>query len=261
MHPELIDLGFFQIPTYGVLVALGVVAGLLTLKRRALIAGMDGDRLIDFTLWVVIWALIGAKGLYVLVGLRRYLEEPALLLGVVRSGGVFLGGFLAALAAAFVLIRRYRLSWLPTVDVIVPSLSLGQAIGRVGCLMAGCCWGSSCSLPWAITYSDPRAAANIGTPLHDPLHPWPVYAMVLNLCLYVVLEVLYRKRPAPGRVFATYLVGYGCGRFVLEWFRGDVSRGFVFGDALSTSQLITLFLVVGGMTLYWWSGRRRGTAT
>ena len=258
MHPILIDLGFFQVPAYGVLLATAVIVALWTVRRRGDNAGMDGARLVDFGLWLVIWALLGAKLLLVLVELPRYLANPGEILGTVRAGGVFLGGFLAAITAAVVLLRRYKLPALPTFDVIAPSLSLGQAIGRIGCLMAGCCWGSSCSLPWAITYTNPIAAENLGTPLHAPLHPFPVYSSLFNFGLYLVLAALYKRRPAPGRVFATYLVLYGIGRFLLESTRGDAARGFVLGGALSTSQLISLGLIITGSGLHLWVSRHRG---
>ncbi len=250
MHPTLIDLGFFGVPSYGVLVAVGVLAGLLTLKRRADRAGLDGGRLVDLALWLVIWALIGAKGLLVVVELPRYLAHPGELIGVLRAGGVFLGGFLAAVAAGVVLIRRHRLPPLQTLDVIVPSVALGQAIGRVGCLLAGCCWGAPCALPWAVTYTDPQAAANVGTPLHVALHPFPMYAALFDLGLYLVLDALYRRRPAVGSVFAGYLVLYGIGRFLLEGTRGDAGRGFVLGGALSTSQAISIGLVIAGLAVW-----------
>jgi phosphatidylglycerol:prolipoprotein diacylglycerol transferase len=250
MHPILVDLGFYQLPSYGVLVALGVVVGLLTLKRRGDRAGLDGAQLVDVGLWLVIWALVGAKGLLVVVELPRYLHDPAELIGLVRAGGVFLGGFLAAVVAAVVLFRRHRLPPLATMDAFIPSLALGQAIGRVGCLLAGCCWGSRCDLPWAITYADPAAATNVGTPLHVPLHPSPAYESLLNLCLYVVFELLYSRRPSAGRVFATYLLAYGGGRFLLEWTRGDAARGFVLSGALSTSQLIALAMIGLGTALH-----------
>ena len=256
MHPILIDLGFFQLPTYGVLLATAVVGALWTRRRRGDHAGMDGARLMDFGLWLVIWALLGAKILLILVELPRYLANPGEILGTVRAGGVFLGGFLAAVVAAVVLLRRYSLPALPTFDVVVPSLALGQAVGRIGCLMAGCCWGSSCSLPWAITYTNPIAAENLGTPLHVPLHPFPVYSSLFNFGLYLALAALYKSRPTPGRVFATYLMAYGVGRFALEWTRGDAARGFVLGGALSTSQLISLGMVLVGGALHLWVGRR-----
>jgi len=256
MHPILIDLGFYQLPTYGVLVATAVAVALWTIKLRAERVGMDAIRVVDFALWLVVWALLGAKLLLVAVEWRRYLADPAQLLGLVRAGGVFLGGFLAAVVAAVVLLRRYRLAALPTFDVIAPSLALGQAIGRVGCLMAGCCWGRQCALPWAVTYTDPVAAANVGTPLHVALHPFPAYAAIFNLGVFLVLSRLYRARMAPGRVFASYLVLYGAGRFLLELTRGDAARGLYFDGRLSTSQLITAAMVAIGVAMHWWIGRR-----
>lgn len=257
MHPILIDLGFFQLPTYGVLLATAVVLALWTLRLRADRAGLDGVHLVDFALWLVIWALIGAKLLLIFVELPRYLRDPASLVGVLRAGGVFLGGFIAAVIAAVVLLRRYKLSALTTFDVIVPSLALGHSIGRIGCLMAGCCWGAACDLPWAITYTDPVAAERLGTPLHHPVHPFPVYEALFNFGLYLLLAALFKRRLAAGRVFATYLVLYGAGRFALEWTRGDAARGFVLDGFLSTSQLISLVLIVVGAGLHLWI-RRRG---
>jgi phosphatidylglycerol---prolipoprotein diacylglyceryl transferase len=255
MHPVLIDFGRFALPTYGVLVAIAVVVGLWTIKLRADRAGMDGNRVVDLALWVLIWGLLGSKLTLVLVELPRYLADPGELLGVVRAGGVFLGGFLSALVAGVALTRRYRLPWLPTLDVIIPSLALSHAIGRVGCLMAGCCWGAPCRAPWAITYTDPRAAANVGTPLGVPLHPFPVYEAVFDLGLYLGLAWLFSRRPRPGRVFATYLVTYGVGRFLLEHYRGDASRGFPLGGPLSTSQLIAVGLVTVGLAIHVWRGQ------
>ncbi|MFV2071193.1 MAG: prolipoprotein diacylglyceryl transferase [Thermoanaerobaculales bacterium] len=256
MHPILIDLGFFQVPSYGLFLATGVILALWTLRRRADRAGMDGVRLVDFGLWLVIWALLGAKLLLVLIELPRYLHNPGELLGMVRAGGVFLGGFLAAMVAGAVLLRRYHLPALPTFDVLAPSLALGHAIGRIGCLMAGCCWGHSCTLPWAITYTNPIAAENLGTPLHVPVHPFPVYSALFNTALYIFLGWLFQRRPAAGRVFGSYLVLYGIGRFLLEWTRGDLARGFVLGGALSTSQLISIGMIAVGAGLHYWIGRR-----
>ncbi len=256
MHPILIDFGFFQLPAYGVLLATGVILGLWTLRLRADRAGMDGVHLVDFALWLVIWALLGAKLLLVIVELPRYLNDPASLLGVVRAGGVFLGGFIAAIIAAVVLLRRYKLEALPTFDVIAPSLALGHTIGRIGCFFAGCCWGASCDLPWAITYTSPIAAERLGTPLHVQLHPFPIYASIFNFSLYLVLATLFKRRLAPGRVFATYLVLYGIGRFLLEGTRGDIARGFILNGVLSTSQAISLGMIVIGIGLHLWVSRR-----
>jgi len=147
MHPILIDLGFFQVPTYGLLLATGVILGLWRARVRAATRDLDADRIVDLGLWLIIWALLGSKILLVIVELPRYIHHPAELLGVLRAGGVFLGGFLAALAASLVLLRRYGLPLWETFDTLSPSISLGQAVGRLGCLAAGCCWGGHCNLP------------------------------------------------------------------------------------------------------------------
>jgi phosphatidylglycerol:prolipoprotein diacylglycerol transferase len=249
MHPVLIDLGFMTLPSYGVMLAIAVLISIWTLKRRADAADMESSRIVDLTIWLIIWALIGAKLLLIIVELPRYLRDLSELVGVLRAGGVFLGGFLGALIAVVVLLRRYKLQFLPTADVIVPSLALGHSIGRIGCLLAGCCWGAPCELAWSIRYTDPQATENVGTPLHVDLHPFPVYSAIFNLTLYLCLAGLFRLRPAPGVVFSAYLVLYGIGRFTLEWTRGDVSRGFVLGGLLSTSQLIGLGMVLAGVGL------------
>jgi phosphatidylglycerol:prolipoprotein diacylglycerol transferase len=257
MHPILVDLGWLELPAYGAMLAIAVLAALWTLRRRADRAGMDGARLTDLALWLLIWALVGAKGLLLLVELPRYLRDPAELITLVRAGGVFLGGFVAAACAAVILLRRYRLSFLPTADVIIPSLALGHAIGRVGCLLAGCCWGAACDLPWAITYTHPEAAHRLGTPLGIPVHPFPIYSFLFNMALFVLLERLYRRRPRNGSVLATYLILYGIGRFALELTRGDAARGFVLDGLLSTSQLISAILIAIGIGIHAWI-RRRG---
>ncbi len=257
MHPILIDLGFWQIPSYGMLLAVGVIAALWTAGRRARTRELESDRIIDLGLWIVIWALLGSKLTLVVVELPRYLHQPAELLDLVRAGGVFLGGFVTGVVAAAVLFRRYCLPPLLTLDTLAPSVALGQAIGRLGCLAAGCCWGGHCDAPWAITYTNPIAGQRLGTPLGVPVHPFPVYSFIVNLCIYGGLAWFYRRRPQPGRVFATYLLLYGPARFALEWTRGDAARGFVFGGALSTSQFISVVMIVSGICLHLWISRRQ----
>ncbi len=257
MHPILIDLGFFALPAYGVLLATAVLAALWTAKIRAENTGMDAARVVDFGLWLVIWALLGAKILLVVVEWKRYLGDPSQLLGLARAGGVFLGGFMAAIIAAFIMLRRYKLKAFPTFDVLAPSLALGQTIGRIGCFFAGCCWGHECDLPWAITYTDPAAAANVGTPLHVAVHPFPVYAAAFNFSVFLILSWIFKQGFRPGRVFASYLILYGVGRFFLEFTRGDEIRGLYFGGMVSTSQLISVALIAVGAGMHWWISRRR----
>ena len=157
-----------------------------------------------------------------------------------RSGGVFYGGLITATLVAFWYIRRHKLPFWTTCDMFAPGIALGHVIGRLGCLMAGCCYGRPADVPWAVTFTDPFAAANVGTPLNVPLHPTQVYEAGAELIILIFLLVTERKgRTYPGRTFWGYMLLYAVSRFIIEFYRAD-ERGFVMG--LSTSQFISVVL-------------------
>lgn len=253
MFPSIVDLGFFRLPTYGVLLVTGIVVGLWTAHRRARRDGrLDPERVVDFGIWVALWGLAGSKLLLVITE-PSYLASWQGLKGLLQAGGVFYGGLIGALVAAAVLTRRYHLEFWPLVDTLAPSVALGHFFGRLGCLAAGCCYGSHCDLPWAVTFSHPLTAEVSGTPLGVPLHPTQLYEAGFNLGNYLVLAWLFGRRPRDGSVLAAYLVSYGVGRFVIEFFRGDPDRGFLLGGLLSTSQGIAIGMVLVGAGILVWT--------
>ena len=256
MFPVLLDLGFLQIPTYGVLLVTGVVVGLWTAQRRANRVGLPGNDVADLGFWVVLWGLIGAK-LLLLFTSPSYLTSFRNLWWLMRSGGVFYGGLIGAVAAAFVVFRRRRLPFFPVADALAPSIALGHFFGRLGCFSAGCCFGSACDLPWAVTFTHPLAHDISGTPLGTPIHPVQLYEATFNLVNYLFLAWLFRRRLAPGSVLGAYLVAYGAARFVIEFFRGDPDRGFLLSGLFSTSQAIAAVMVPAGVFLLIWAARRR----
>jgi phosphatidylglycerol:prolipoprotein diacylglycerol transferase len=209
----------------------------------------------DLGIWIIISALVGAKLLLFVVDFRRYTSHPRDLVELLRSGGVFYGGLIAAVVVALVYLRRHRLPLWTTTDVFAPGIALGHVVGRLGCLMAGCCFGRPASVPWAITFRDPAAMANVGTPLGVPLHPTQLYeAGAEALILALLLAFERRGRPFPGRTFWSYMLLYGVSRFVIEFYRGD-SRGMVF-DVLSTSQFVSVILVPLAIVMLVVLGRR-----
>jgi phosphatidylglycerol:prolipoprotein diacylglycerol transferase len=193
----------------------------------------------------------------VAVDFDLFRRQPRELLSLVRAAGVFYGGLLAAFAVAVILIRRYRLPLWTTTDVFAPGIALGHVVGRLGCLLAGCCYGRATDLPWGITFTDPAAAANVGTPLGIPLHPTQLYEAGAELLILMFLLATERRgRPFPGRTFWSYLLLYAISRFIIEFFRGD-DRGMVFG--LSTSQAVSLVVApVAGAMLLKLRGRTAG---
>jgi phosphatidylglycerol:prolipoprotein diacylglycerol transferase len=240
MHPLLFEAGRFPVYTYGVLLATAYLAGLWLAVRRARARGLNGDRVMDLGIWIIASALIGAKLLLLVVDFGYYSRNPAELLSVFRSGGVFYGGLIAAVAVAFWYMRRSKLPLWPTTDAFAPGIALGHVVGRLGCVMAGCCYGRPTTVPWALTFTSPLAAENVGTPLGVPLHPTQLYEAGAELIILVLLLATERKgRAYPGRTFWLYMLMYAITRFIIEFYRGD-PRGAV--GIFSTSQFISLLL-------------------
>ncbi len=253
MHPVLFRIGSFAVPTYGVLLAIGFFAALWLLRRRAPAFGISPDSATDVGVAMLLWGLVGSKLLLVVVEWPHYVTSWEGARELLRSAGVFYGGLIGAVLATAWVLKKRRIGFFPFADAAAPSVALGQAIGRLGCFSAGCCWGAPTHVPWAITFTNPLAEQNVGTPLGIPLHPTQLYEAVGTALLCVVL-VAFERRSFSGETFARYVVGYGALRFVIEIFRGD-PRGSVFGGVLSTSQFIALLGILAGIAL--WALRRR----
>jgi len=244
MHPLLLSEPF-RLHTYGVLLAVAFLAGLFVVSWQARRAGMDSGRITDMAVWVLIAGLLGAKLMLVVVEWDHYARNWRDVLSLLRSGGVFYGGLLGGIAVAWYYARRYQLPGWRTADVLAPGLILGQAIGRLGCFAAGCCYGKPASLPWAVTFTDVYAAREVGTPMDTPLHPTQLYESLANFLIFVVLIWLAPRKRFDGQVIVSYVALYSGARFLLEFLRGDPSRGAFFGGLLSTSQLIAILLLLG----------------
>jgi phosphatidylglycerol---prolipoprotein diacylglyceryl transferase len=255
MHPVLFEFGGLTIYSYGVLLAAAYLLGLQFALIRARKRGLDGQRVMDLGIWIIISALVGAKLLLLIVDWRQFTSSPRDLLGLARSGGVFYGGLIAAVVVALLYLRKHKMPLWTTTDVFAPGIALGHIVGRMGCLLAGCCFGKPASVPWAVTFTDPVAMANVGTPLGVPLHPTQLYeAGAEALILIFLLWWERRGRGFPGRTFWSYMLLYGVSRFVIEFYRGD-SRGMVF-DAMSTSQFVSVLLVPLSIVMLILLGRR-----
>jgi phosphatidylglycerol:prolipoprotein diacylglycerol transferase len=250
MYPRLFELGPITVYTYGVLLAAAYLLGLKLAMVRAQARGLDANRVLDLGIYIIISALVGAKLLLLVTDFRTFSANPRELLTLARSGGVFYGGLIVAVGVALWYIRRIGLPLWTTCDVFAPGIALGHVVGRFGCFFAGCCYGRPTTLPWGITFTDPFAAANVGTPLGVALHPTQLYEAGAELAILIVLLATERKgRGFAGRTFWTYLLLYAVSRFIIEFYRGD-DRGTV--GMFSTSQFISLLLapLAIGMLVY-----------
>mgnify|MGYP001227135695 CR=1 FL=1 len=257
MYPLLFELGPLSIYSYGVLLATAYIVGLRFALRRADRAGLNGQRVMDLGILIIISALVGAKLMLFLVEFDRFTSDPAQLLVLLKSGGVYYGGLLLAVPVAWWYIFNYQLPFWTTCDLFAPGAALGQAVGRMGCLLAGCCYGQTTEVPWGITFTNTLAAANVGTPLDKALHPTQLYeAAAMLLVLGLLLAGERRWKPFAGRSFWTYLLLYGSARFIIEFYRGD-PRGLVF-DTMPTSQFVSALIVPISLGMLVYLGRGDG---
>jgi len=255
VYPELFSVGPITLYTYGVFLAASYLLGLWLAMRRAKARGLDSSRVLDLGIYIIISALIGAKLLLLIVDFDQFRRSPADLMSLVRSGGVFYGGLILSVIVAFWYIAKHRLPFWTTCDVFAPGIALGHVTGRLGCLAAGCCYGRQTDVPWAVIFTNPAAAANVGTPLGIPLHPTQLYEAGAELIILVFLLAIEKKRrPFAGRTFWLYMLLYAISRFVVEIYRGD-PRGMVF-DTLSTSQFISIILAPLSIAMLLWLRRR-----
>jgi phosphatidylglycerol---prolipoprotein diacylglyceryl transferase len=248
MFPKLIEIGDFYLPTYGVMVALAFLIAIWLTGKLAARVGLDSEKITNLAIYCAIAGMAGAKLLMFVFDWRTYLANPREIftLSTLQAAGVYQGGLLVALLFAFLYMKRQGLPRLLTADVFAPGLAIGHAVGRFGCLAAGCCWGAVCHRPWAITFSSQDAHELTGVPLGVPLHPSQLYESVAEIAIFAFLWNRFRSRRFDGEIIGWYLVLYSAARFGVEFFRNH-EQSLVGG--LSLTQWISVATFIAGVWL------------
>ncbi|MGH9375576.1 MAG: prolipoprotein diacylglyceryl transferase [Terriglobia bacterium] len=252
MHPILLRLGPLQLPTYGFLLALALLAGLYVAIRLGRREGLDTGQVVDFSTWLIISGLIGAKIYMILTGWRFYVAHPGqiLSLSTLEAGGGFYGGFIGATLFAIWYVKTQHLPLFKVFDVFAPAVAIGQCIGRWGCFAAGDDYGKPAyHSALAVVFTSHYANATVGVPLGIPLYPVQLFESALTLIIFIILMIFYRRKKWDGQIFVMYMMLYAVARFFLELYRGDPDRGFFFHGALSTAQLVAIFAFATGLIL------------
>ncbi len=255
MYPELLKIGPLTIHTYGVFFTLGILAATFLIDYLHRKDGGEPGTVPDMAIFVVVGAIIGARALFILLSLDYYLANPFEMLMIWRGGLVFYGGLIGGSAAFIITARIKGLDLWRFADNAAPGLAFGHGIGRLGCFFAGGCYGKPTDLPWAVTFTDPRALT--GNFLGVPVHPVQIYSFLSLMILTVILLWVRSKSGFYGQVIAAYGIMYGILRFNMEFLRGD-PRGFmvISGVTLSTSQVISLMVVPLAVVAYVLLSRR-----
>jgi phosphatidylglycerol:prolipoprotein diacylglycerol transferase len=251
MYPKILDLGPITIHTYGLMLAAAFIAGIWVTSRNASKKGIHPDSIWNMGLVVIFSALIGAKLLLLVSDYQYYSHNfrEIFSLSTLRSAGVYYGGLLLALCAALWYLRKKHLPAWRIADLAAPGIALGQAIGRLGCLSAGCCYGKPTQLPWGITFTSQYAHDNVGVPLNIPLHPTQAYESIATFGLFLFLMWRLSRKHFTGQILLEYLMLYAFLRFVIEFYRYD-DRGYVLYGLLSTSQFIAILTFLGSIVVY-----------
>ena len=243
MFPELFQVGHSTVYSYGVLMGFGTLLAILWPVRLADEEGIPAPKVEGLALVIVLSAVIGSK-LLTAVDYPGYYSGDWTQLGrqLLDRGGVFYGGLLLALGTSALYFWLARLPGWKVADCVTPGLALAQGLARIGCFLAGCCWGTSTNLPIGVIFTSEQAHAITGVPLHVRLHPTQLYEAVLVLAVIPLLLWLRKHKSFDGEVVLAYIFYYAVLRFFLEFLRGD-PRGCYFDGLLSTSQLISLLII------------------
>jgi len=244
MFPDLISIGPFTIHTYGFFVALGFAAGILTAVKVGKAQGVPSQQVMDMAFVMIVWAIIGSRLFYVLINISYYKANPLDVIKLWQGGLVFSGGLVATAAAMLWYLKRHRLSFWSAGDLWAPSLALGQAVGRIGCLMAGCCYGRPTGSSWGLVFTHPKSLA----PLNIPLYPTQLFEAFGLFVIFLILIFLHGKKKFEGQVFVWYLILHSTARLFIERFRGD-ERGFVPGTEMTATQLVAILILLGSVVM------------
>ncbi|MCC8140940.1 MAG: prolipoprotein diacylglyceryl transferase [Lachnospiraceae bacterium] len=249
MHVDLFSIGRFTVHSYGLLIAVGIILGVALAIARAKKLGLVGEEALNIAIIIVIFGFVGAKILFVLENFREFLEHPWSVLG--SSGFVVYGGLVIGLFCVFVYCRWIRkIPFLRYVDLFFPFVALAQAFGRLGCFMAGCCYGKETTAWWGVVFPEGSFA-----PAGVPLIPTQLISATGDFVIFLVLFFYSRKAAKKvGDVAALYMLLYGIGRFFVEFLRQNEQGGI---GPITTAQCFS-FVFIGASVILFILNRKAG---
>lgn len=246
MHPILFKIGPLTIFTYGFFIALAFITGISWASWEAKRLNEDPEKIMDVGFYIVIAAIIGSRLLFVLLNLKEYINNPLNIIKIWEGGLVFHGGLIASLLVGFFYLKKRQLSIWKFTDIVAPALALGQSIGRIGCLMAGCCYGKETTLPWGIVFTDPHTLAI----QHTKLHPTQIYSSIAAFGIFCLLLLLRKRKSFEGQIFWSYIALYSISRSIIDIFRGDGIHIF-FNNTVSYSQILGIVFFFSALYMLW----------
>ena len=233
----------FNVYGYGFMIAIGILSAVLLLNKRAKARGYNEDDIFNMTIITVIMGIIGGKVLHIITDFRDVMKNPSSIFTEFGYGFVIYGAIIFGILGIFLYSKRKKWNALEVFDIVAPCVALAQGFGRIGCLLAGCCYGGVTDGPLYIVFPEGSLA-----PAGVHLHPTQIYCAIFNFLLAGFLLWYSKNREKKsGDTLAMYLIIYSIGRFLVEFLRDD-PRGSV--GIFSTSQFISIFVLIAGVLIY-----------
>jgi phosphatidylglycerol:prolipoprotein diacylglycerol transferase len=255
MHPVLFDAGGISVYSYGFMIALGSIAGVayMAIQGRREV-GLTFDQANTLFLLIFVAAFLGGKVFLLFEDPSYFIANPKKLL--TGRGFVFYGSFLFTVPVMMWYFKKQNLNTFKMLDIMAITTCLVHIFGRLGCFLAGCCYGKPTDLFFGVTFTDKACYAD---PLNTPLFPTQLMEAIYIFLIMIALLILRERRTFYGQLFLLYIVLYAVGRSILEIWRGDSARGFIIEHYLSHSQFIAAILILIVLYVYVvWSKRNLG---
>ncbi|MFD3158479.1 prolipoprotein diacylglyceryl transferase [Haloimpatiens sp. FM7330] len=241
MRPVLFEIFGIKVYGYGTMIAIGVAAALILLNYRIKQREYDDDSITNMAIIAIVSGVLGGKLLFIITELKNIVINPEILKNI-QYGFVIYGGILGGALAVYLYSKKKKWNTLDVFDLVIPSIPLAQGFGRIGCFLAGCCYGKPTTLPIGVEFQNSMFA-----PEGILRHPTQLYSSVFDFFLAFFLLWYDRKNNKQGRVLAMYFIVYSIGRFMVEFLRDD-PRGTV--GILSTSQFISILILIVGLIFF-----------
>lgn len=258
MFPEIITIGGITIHSYGFMIMLGAIMGFWYMSTNAKKElGINPEKIQTLAILIILGAFVGGKALFYLEDPGHYFNPPSNMLKNFRTGFVFYGSLLFALPLSIWFFMKEKWPVWAMLDRLAITATIIHAFGRMGCFLAGCCYGLPTDSALAVTFTHEHSKAK---PLGEALHPTQLYSVFLITSIFAVLLMFKRHKRFEGQLFFVYIMLYAAGRAIIEVFRGDIRRGFIIEGWLSHSQFISILLIAGAAWVYFYLSKRPKTS-